>query len=269
VVRFDRLDALRGLAIVWMAAFHFCFDLNHLGFWAPRQDFYADPFWTGQRTAIVSLFLFCAGLSQAVALQAGQTWPRFWRRWMQVAGCALLVSAGSALMFPRSWISFGVLHGIAVMLLLTRLMVWTVPAWGGSMSAAAGRPPTQGPSGTGVKNGPSGPVLLALSVLGLICLLLPTWASHPFFDSRWTNWVGLVTRKPITEDYVPLLPWLGMVLWGLAAGAWILARQPAWLAGPLPGAVRPLAVLGRWSLSFYMVHQPVLIGALMLVATMR
>jgi uncharacterized membrane protein len=112
-------------------------------------------------------------------------------------------------------------------------------------------------------------VLLALSVLGLICLLLPTWASHPFFDSRWTNWVGLVTRKPITEDYVPLLPWLGMVLWGLAAGAWILARQPALLAGPLPGAVRPLAVLGRWSLSFYMVHQPVLIGALMLVATMR
>ena len=267
--RFDRLDALRGLAIVWMAAFHLCFDLNHLGFWAPRQDFYTDPFWTGQRTAIVSLFLFCAGLSQAVALQAGQTWPRFWRRWMQVAGCALLVSAGSVLMFPRSWISFGVLHGIAVMLLLTRLMVWAVPAWGGSMSAAAGRPPTQGPSGTGVKNGPSGPVLLALSVLGLICLLLPTWASHPFFDSRWTNWVGLVTRKPITEDYVPLLPWLGMVLWGLAAGAWILARQPAWLAGPLPGAVRPLAVLGRWSLSFYMVHQPVLIGALMLVATMR
>jgi len=28
--------------------------------------------------------------------------------------------------------------------------------------------------------------------------------------------------------------------------------------------LRPLAVLGRWSLSFYMLHQPVLIGALML-----
>jgi peptidoglycan/LPS O-acetylase OafA/YrhL len=37
----------------------------------------------------------------------------------------------------------------------------------------------------------------------------------------------------------------------------------------VPAAVRPLAVLGRWSLSFYMVHQPVLIGALMAVATMR
>ncbi len=31
----------------------------------------------------------------------------------------------------------------------------------------------------------------------------------------------------------------------------------------MPAALRPLAVLGRWSLTFYMVHQPVLIGALM------
>ena len=30
--RFARLDALRGIAIVWMAVFHFCFDLNHFGF---------------------------------------------------------------------------------------------------------------------------------------------------------------------------------------------------------------------------------------------
>ena len=30
--RFDRLDALRGVAIVWMAIFHFCYDLNYFGF---------------------------------------------------------------------------------------------------------------------------------------------------------------------------------------------------------------------------------------------
>ena len=29
--RFDRLDALRGVAIVWMAVFHFCFDLAYFG----------------------------------------------------------------------------------------------------------------------------------------------------------------------------------------------------------------------------------------------
>ncbi|MFY8088584.1 MAG: heparan-alpha-glucosaminide N-acetyltransferase domain-containing protein, partial [Rubrivivax sp.] len=56
VTRFDRLDALRGVAIVWMAVFHFCFDLNHFRLLEPRQNFYLDPFWTWQRASIVSLF---------------------------------------------------------------------------------------------------------------------------------------------------------------------------------------------------------------------
>jgi uncharacterized membrane protein len=226
--RFERLDALRGAAIVWMAAFHFCFDLNHFGF--IRENFYTDPFWTVQRSAIVTLFLLCAGLGQAVALEQGQPGSRFWRRWAQIAGCALLVSIGSFLMFPKSFIYFGVLHGIAVMLIVLRLTArwerWLWPA-------------------------------------GLVALMLPHWVTHPFFDTRWTNWTGLVTRKPVTEDFVPLLPWLGVMWWGLAAGQWVLRHRRHWLAGPAPWASRPLAALGRWPLSFYMLHQPVLIGLLM------
>src|SRR3954462_10167685 len=120
--RFDRLAACRGVAMVWMGCFHFSFDLNMNGFLRPAQNFYADPFWTPQRLCIVSMFLLGAGAGQAVALDSGQTWRRFWRRWAQVAGCALLVSVGSYAMFPRSWINFGVLHGMAVMLVLLRLL---------------------------------------------------------------------------------------------------------------------------------------------------
>jgi uncharacterized membrane protein len=229
-LRFDRLDALRGVAMVWMAVFHLCFDLNFYGLLQPRQNFYHDPFWTTQRTAIVSLFLLCAGLGQAIALQAGQGWPRFWRRWAQVAGCAVLVSLGSAWMFPKSWISFGVLHGMAVMLVLARL---AAPLRGG------------------------------LWLLGAVALVLPWLVKHPFFDTPFTNWVGLVTRKPVTEDYVPVLPWLGVMLWGLAAGQWLLAHRPGLLAGAVPAVLRPLALLGRWPLSFYMLHQPVFIGAIL------
>lgn len=232
--RFDRLDALRAAAIVWMAAFHFCFDLNHFRF--IQQDFYRDPFWTIQRSVIVSLFLFCAGFGQAVAWEQGQGWPRFWRRWAQVAGCALLVTAGSYLMFPRSYISFGVLHGIALMLIITRL------------TAGAGK---------------------WLWLMGLVAVLLPQVVQSSFFDTRLTNWVGLVTRKPITEDYAPLLPWIGVTWWGLAAGQWVLKNRREWVTGALPAGLAPLATLGRWSLSFYMLHQPVLIGLLMAVRALR
>ncbi|MDY0746300.1 heparan-alpha-glucosaminide N-acetyltransferase [Paucibacter sp. R3-3] len=230
--RYPRLDALRGLAVVWMAAFHFCFDLNHFG-WL-RADFYRDPFWIGQRTLIVSSFLLCAGMGQALATAQHQPWPRFWKRWAQIAGCALLVTAGSWWMFPHSFISFGVLHGMAVMLLLMR---WAGPRLGAPVAA----------------------------MLGLVLVLLPQFVQHPFFDTRWTDWVGLVTHKPITEDYVPVLPWLGVMLWGFALLRW----RPALVEGALPRALHPLAVLGRWSLSFYMIHQPVLIGLLTLTATMR
>ena len=228
--RFDRVDALRGVAMLWMAAFHFAFDLNHFGLLDPRQDFYRDPLWTTQRTAIVSLFLFTAGVGQTLALEAGQPATRFWRRWAQIAGCAALVSIGSALMFPASWISFGVLHGIALMLVVARVAA-PLGAW--------------------------------LWPLGAVAIVLPQFVQHPFFDTRWTNWVGLVTRKPITEDFVPLLPWLGVMLWGLAAGRWLLAHRRGVLAGAMPGFARPLAALGRWPLSFYMLHQPVLIGAIL------
>jgi uncharacterized membrane protein len=232
--RFDRLDALRAVAIVWMAIFHFSFDLNHFGF--TRENFYGDPFWTVQRSCIVSLFLFCAGIGQAVAIEQAQSWPRFWRRWAQVAGCALLVSVGSYVMFPRSFISFGVLHGIALMLIVTRL------------SAGAG--PWLWP-------------------LGALALVLPQFVQHAWFDTRWTDWVGLVTHKPVTEDYVPLLPWLGVMWWGLATGRWVLLRRRSWLAGAVPAALAPLATLGRWSLGFYMLHQPVLIGLLMALIALR
>ena len=229
-LRFERLDLLRTVAIVWMAAFHFAFDLNHFGLFEPRHNFHRDLLWTTQRSCIVSLFLFSAGIGQAVALQSAQGWRRFWKRWAQVAVCALLVSAGSAWMFPRSWIFFGVLHGIAVMLIVCRL---------------------------------AAPLGVWLWPLGALVLVLPWLPAVPTLDPPALAWIGLVARRPITEDYVPVLPWLGVMLWGLAAGQWLLRNRPGLLAGALPAAWRPLAALGRWSLSFYMLHQPVFIGALL------
>ena len=234
--RFDALDALRGVAMLWMTAFHFSFDLNHFG-WT-QQDFYLDPFWTWQRVLIVSLFLFCAGFGQAVAIAQGQSWPRFWRRWAQVAACALLVSAGSWLMFPNSFIYFGVLHGLALMLIVVRLTAhWGRWLWLLGALAIASK-------------------FIAESVLQTGSMA--QWADV-LNSMRW-NWLGWISHKPVTEDYVPLFPWLGVMWWGAAAGAWVLRQRPEWLAQPLPQALHALAGLGRWSLSYYLLHQPALIA---------
>lgn len=237
--RYDLVDALRGLAMVWMTVFHFCFDLSHFGYWL--QDFRADPFWTVQRTLIVSLFLLCAGLGQAVAWHRGLAWPRFWRRWGQVVGCALLVTAGSYFMFPRSFIYFGVLHGMALMLLVARL----TGGWGRWLW-------------------PAGLLAMASPWLAAWALEGPLAALAAALNGRALNWLGWVTHKPFTEDYVPLFPWLGVMWWGMACGQWLLVHRARWFARPLPRGGAPLVVLGRYSLSYYMLHQPVLMGALML-----
>ncbi len=96
--------------------------------------------------------------------------------------------------------------------------------------------------------------------------------ASPAFDPRAVDWIGFAASKPPTEDYVPLFPWLGVVLAGCAAGgAW--ARR-GWRLSPAADAIgravpapvrRLLATAGRWSLTIYLVHQPLLMGALALV----
>ena len=236
--RYALVDALRGCAMVWMTLFHFCFDLAHFGLWA--QNFRIDPVWTMQRTAIVSLFLFCAGLSQSIAVQQGQSWTRFGWRWLQIAGGALLVSLASYAMFPQSFIYFGVLHGMAVMLCVVR---WSAD-WGRWLWWVGG-------------------AALCLPPLAAYAFANGAEALAPWFNAPALNWLGWVGRKPFTQDYVPVFPWLGVMWWGMAAGQWLLFKKPDWLQRPLPGLLKGPAVLGRWSLSYYLLHQPVLMGGLM------
>ena len=244
--RHTALDLLRGAAMVWMTAFHFCFDLQYFGYL--HTDFYANMFWTVQRQAIVSLFLFCAGVGQAIAVSQHQPWSRFWRRWAQVGAAALLVSAASYAMFPGSYIYFGVLHGMALMLILGRCAV-RLDRW----------------------LWPLGALALCLPILALP--LHSQWELGELLNTRGLNWLGLISRKPITEDYVPLFPWLGVLLWGVASGNWWLRRRGVRAtdmpATNTPAIGRVLAWLGRNSLPYYLVHQPVLLGVLTLVTQLN
>ena len=161
------------------------------------------------------------------------------KRWRQIAFCALLVTVGSAVMFPNSYIYFGVLHGIAVMLLIARLTA----SWGSWLWLVGG-------------------VAIAAKYVANYALTAGFW--NLSLNERWLNWLGLISVKPITEDYVPLVPWLAVMWWGMAATQWWLKRnltttQPL---PTLPRLLRPLAALGRWSLSYYMLHQPILLAGI-------
>ena len=224
--RLGGLDALRGLAVVAMVAYHFAFDLAY--FRVTTQNFYRDPFWLHSRTAILSSFLLIAGISLVLAQNTPQGRARFRVHVARVAACAVAVTAGSYLVFPRSFIWFGVLHAIALSLVMIRPL--------------AGRP------------------WLALGV-GIAVVIAGNAITSPAFDSRALGWIGFVTAKPITEDYVPVFPWTGVMLIGIAAGHVLLRHGFAGVA-PLARLPAMLRWLGRHSLAVYMLHQPLLFGAL-------
>jgi len=224
--RVEGLDALRGIAILAMVVYHFCFDLRYFG--VARWDFEHDIRWLAARTLILSSFLLIAGISAALARRdpaADARWPR---HVAVIGGAALLVTAASAMMFPRSFIWFGVLHAIALSLLLARPLI--------------DRP-------------------RAAVAAGVIVIAAGVMLSSQHFDNRMLGWLGFMTGKPMTEDYVPLFPWSGVLFLGIAAGHALVASNFAMLA-PLARMPRALRFLGRHSLAVYLVHQPLLLGGL-------
>jgi len=228
--RFAAVDAWRGVGLCLMIAYHFTFDLAF--FKVVAIDFNHDPFWLALRDLIVTWFLLLVGVSLVLAQRAHASPHAVWRRIALIVFCALLVTAASYVMFPQTFITFGILHCIAVASVLARPLV---------------RFPR-----------------VAL-VLGVAIIVAGATLEFPLFDARWLNWVGLMTHKPPTEDYVPLFPWLGVVLVGVAAGARIVDRERATLASLGHFAPRWLAWLGRHSLLVYMAHQPILFGILRVV----
>lgn len=231
--RIAGVDALRGLAICLMIAYHFAFDLRWFG--VTQSDFERGAFWIAARSTILSSFLLLVGVSLVLAARAGTPFPAFARRVATIAACAIAVSLASHFAFPRTWIHFGVLHCIAV----ASLAAWPLRR----------RPWTALALGTTV-------VALGLTV------------SDPAFDTRVLSWIGFTTFKPPTEDYVPLAPWAGLVFAGIALGAALARREFAVLdpLAPWPAALR---WLGRHSLAVYMLHQPLLLGSLWLALRWR
>jgi uncharacterized membrane protein len=222
--RLDIVDNARGFAVCMMIAYHVLFDTTYFGL--TQFHMLQDAGWIAWRNVIVTSFLLLVGVGFVLAERHSQRGR--WRRIGQIAASAALVSAGSYAIFPGSFIYFGVLHFNVLAALIAPLLLRLrkTACWAGLATIAAG---------------------YAIST--------------PIFDPRQINWIGFVAHKPITEDYVPLFPWLGVVLLGIALGyAWQTANfrvslrlqsmqshSPAWLRW-----------LGRHSLVVYLVHQPIL-----------
>ena len=167
------LDVLRGFAILLMVFFHLAYDLNLFRF--IRIDLFNNPFWFTLPRFIVSVFLMCVGMSLVIVHQDGIRWDKVGKRAIKIGGWALAITVVTYILFPKSYVYFGILHCITV----------------------------SGVAGVGFVNRPRISFFLGSA------FLLSDWIFHPTLPSL-SGWLGV---HPM--DHVPFYPWFGWVLIGI------------------------------------------------------
>jgi uncharacterized membrane protein len=243
--RYDEIDAARGVAILMMILFHTLFDLS---FFHVYPVDVATGFWRYFAFATASLFLFIVGISLTISHAreaerlAGnpkrqyRIAVKYLKRGTGILTCGLLVTFATWLYLREGFVIWGILHLIGVSIILAPFF-FRFRRYNLLIGAIC--------IGTGI-------VLVAAGVTG----------------PAWLLWLGIHPSSFTSVDYTPLLPWGGIVLIGMGAGEQLYPKGKRSFAVPhLPAfIVAPLALLGRHSLAIYLLHQPVLLLLLQLVA---
>ena len=224
--RIGVLDTLRGIALIAMASYHFGWDLEFFGYLDPGAA--SHGLMRIYARGIASSFLLLVGVSLVLAHYPSIRWRSFWRRLATVVVAAVAITIATWFFTPDAFIFFGILHCIAAASLVG-LAFLRLP-W------------------------------IVTLVVGAAAILLPFYVRSPVFDVPYLKWVGLSTVLTRSNDYVPMLPWAGVVLVGIACGRAMLALGLQHRLANVPAGPRILRFVGRHSLAFYLLHQPVLIA---------
>lgn len=226
--RIELVDCARGLALVAMAIYHFTWDLDFFGYIEPGSSVVGG--WRIFARSIATSFLFIVGFSLFLANGTGFRRGPFFKRLALIVAAALAITAVTMLATPEAFIFFGILHHIALASVLGLAFLrlhWAI-------------------------------VIIA----GAIAIALPQFIEGGIFNHQALWWTGFSTNVGPSTDYVPLFPLFGVVLFGVAAAQ--IARQTGLLNRMAeltwPDRVPVLGWIGKHSLAFYLIHQPVLVS---------
>ncbi len=239
--RYHLIDALRGLALVNMLAYHFLFDVNVVCGRDPQ--FFLRPAAHIWQQCICWTFILIAGMSYHFGKRNNL------RRGLLLNACGLIITLVTLLVVPEETVRFGILNFMGCAILLTMALE---------------------------KGLRKVPVVPGLAVCFALFLLLknvdggylgfgPFLYRLPAWLYRYRVLAPLGFPDPLfrSGDYFPMLPWYLLFLCGWLLGR-ILERDKrlqriARIKIPL------LSAIGRKTIWVYMLHQPILMGICMLL----
>lgn len=234
--RIWELDALRGICVLGMVVVHLLFDLGYMYGLIELQDnklFYFISQWGGV------LFLLISGICVTLGHHPI-------RRGIIVFAAGMLVTAVTYGMYRLEYASkdiiiyFGVLHCLGICMLLwpclKHLQTWVLPVLG-----------------------------MALIVYGLYIY------ENVLVQTKNLIWLGFMYPGFSSSDYFPLLPNSGFFVLGAFLGRTLYKKKTSLMpkVNPQFFLIRFLSFCGRQSLWIYLLHQPLLTGAIELYLMLR
>lgn len=230
--RIWEIDFLRGLSIILMVGYHLLFDLGEFrgvkSFLGISTDL-AGAAWTAAQAFFAGIFVVLSGISGTLSRSN-------LRRGVKLLAVAAGVTAVTWFFEPSAAVLFGILHCLAVSILL----------YGAVFE----------------RKGPVACAVWGAVVLGLAAFL-PALRKAAAVKFDWLLPLGLYSPTFSSYDYFPLIPWFGVFLAGAALGKSVYAQGKSLL--PRPPGETFINFAGRHALLIYIVHQPLIMAILYLL----
>jgi uncharacterized membrane protein len=224
--RLWELDAVRGFAVSLMI------------FNVYAADMLRGP-WQVFARSIGTTFIVVMGISLtlkynrlASELEQGQLFRKYLVRGATLIGWGMVVTIATYFVIGRGFVIFGILH------LLGLSTILAFPFLRSRWVSLAG---------------------------GLVAIGLGIYAGRFVSSEPWLLWLGVQQIGRFMVDWYPVFPWFGAALLGVFVGftLWPGGKRRFDLPDLSQAApVRGLAFLGRHSLPIYLIHQPILLGLL-------
>lgn len=235
--RIGLIDELRGFILLLMLFYHAVYDLVAI-FGADIPWFYS--FWgDALQKYIASHFVVISGLSCRLSRNN-------LKRGLAAFLLAMAMTAVTLIVMPEQRVLFGVLHMLAVCMVLFALLRPLLDR----IPTALGAP-------------------LFVGIFILTSYVPRGWLGFPpfitalplsLYQSKWLFWLGFPNAGFFSSDYFPLIPWLFLFLAGTFLG--VYAKKGQFPKAAYPTRIPWLAAIGRHTLIIYLLHQPITYGLL-------
>jgi uncharacterized membrane protein len=238
--RFIEIDMLRGVAIILMIFGHILWDLDYFGLLPINSGIYS-----ALQSTVPPLFFLLVGMSLIVSKKKVEHNPKidenvYYKnlvvRGMNIFCLGMCLTIGSLIFFPEKIVFFGVLHCIGLSIALSTIFLKYrkyVP-------------------------------FFAVSFIFIGWIFMQSYIQNPTLLHLIIGQHS-VDLWSYTLDYFPIMPWFGLVLLGIIIGDGLYEGSSRRFHMPNLSKYKPIKIFqwcGQHSLGLYLVHQPVIAGAL-------